>query len=481
MFTVDHIRYGFATNSSSSHSLAVWKDAGGDTDSRNEFYFGWDWFRLTSREAKRRYLAAQVYEQLNHRLGDSKSAAVLARDYVGVELPDDDREMVGVDHQSVWVLPKQWRGTLPDRDFVTALGAYLDRDDVVILGGNDNDDEPAGFNGGTASAVDLPLESGSTVARYDAAGGHWVLFDRARGNKIRFRFDSDKPAAARAEAPELVDVKITDYCPFDCNFCYQGSTPKGTHADFRYLESLAYALGNAKVFEVALGGGEPTFHPNFFEILERFAYYGVTPNFTTRNTDVRWWEKAVREKKIFDTIGGVAFSVNTPADIEAVEALRTNKDLFDWSARDRVSLQYIVGQDDTEEALRAILAAAKEKYFRLTLLGYKFTGRGAAFGQRSTPQWPDIVAEYKSARIGIDTVLAEAGRERLLALGLDGRCLAPADGSFSCYVDAVTQRMHRSSYHGDKGVSLRTSDTFLNVWKDVRIAPPPAPSVSPLV
>jgi uncharacterized radical SAM superfamily Fe-S cluster-containing enzyme len=306
MLKVDQIRYGFATNSSSSHSLAVWKGTPSEIQPDNEYFFGWDWFRLTTPFWKRRYLAAQVYSRINDFLQDERSARVLAQDYTGVELPVDRDEMVGIDHDSVWVLPSQWENGLPDREFITALGAYLDRNDVVILGGNDNEDDP-GIGGGSPSLIRFPTEQGSTVARYDAKGGHWTLFDRMEGTKVRFRFDSNKPAATLSDLPELVDIKITDYCPFGCGFCYQGSTPKGQHAETRYLEDLAWKLGQEHIFEVALGGGEPTYHPDFMGIVKSFRTNGVIPNFTTRNLDEKWWAQSCAAG-LMERVGGVAFS-----------------------------------------------------------------------------------------------------------------------------------------------------------------------------
>jgi len=53
---VDNIRYGFATNSSSTHSLAIWKsDAPIPTEPEPET-FGWEWFTANTQEGKEKYL-----------------------------------------------------------------------------------------------------------------------------------------------------------------------------------------------------------------------------------------------------------------------------------------------------------------------------------------------------------------------------------------------------------------------------------------
>lgn len=47
-----------------------------------------------------------------------------------------------------------------------------------------------------------------------------ALFNRVDGTKIRFAVGS----YTKAKRPELVDIKITDWCDVGCTFCYQNST-----------------------------------------------------------------------------------------------------------------------------------------------------------------------------------------------------------------------------------------------------------------
>jgi len=71
--------------------------------------------------------------------------------------------------------------------------------------------------------------------------------------------------------PELADISISNYCSKQCNFCYRNSGPSG---DFMSIKDYGFVLDNlsdkkwGKVFQVALGGGEPTEHPDFIKILE---------------------------------------------------------------------------------------------------------------------------------------------------------------------------------------------------------------------
>jgi uncharacterized radical SAM superfamily Fe-S cluster-containing enzyme len=201
---------------------------------------------------------------------------------------------------------------------------------IVILGGEDNRGARKAFRpeiveGTTPIGYRLGDSIPSGVARFDADLGQWVVFNAPTGLKIHLDLslpiEAPPPATAnngggdggggggggggddvddyyaeavrlwRAECPragavpELLDVSITDYCATGCPFCYRGSTEAGQHASTSYLRRLAAACGEAGVFEVAIGGGEPTEHPDFVEILRAFRDAGVVPNFTTRNVD----------------------------------------------------------------------------------------------------------------------------------------------------------------------------------------------------
>src|SRR6185503_11282388 len=152
----------------------------------------------------------------------------------------------------------------------------LMRPGVVVLGGNDNEEDCAHFDLNDhycgyghhffKDHPDIaPLKWGAElreegrdglVCRSD--GAWWTLFRRDSGAKVRMTFVDDAQPYVRSSAPELVDVKITDYCPFGCPFCYQGSTHQGLHADDEVLGALIRQLGELRVFEMAIGGGEPT-------------------------------------------------------------------------------------------------------------------------------------------------------------------------------------------------------------------------------
>ena len=103
------------------------------------------------------------------------------------------------------------------------------------------------------------------------------------GKTIRVALDSTKPITELAY-PEFYDVKLTGKCEGKCPWCYMDSKETDEHYDNAvqkikdYFEPMSE---NQRPFQVALGGGEPTSHPDFIEILKTFKELGIEPNYTT--------------------------------------------------------------------------------------------------------------------------------------------------------------------------------------------------------
>ncbi len=243
--------------------------------------------------------------------------------------------------------------------------------------------------------------------------------------------------------------------------CYQGSTREGAHANPYALYNFAKFCGENRVFEVAIGGGEPTLHPQFIHILRAFREAGVVPNFTTKN--LAWLRDAEAMPQILSLVGGFAYSVDTAADVAALHtALATAKvellqDGYHPSTNGpyaRARVQHVIGLDETPEQFEALLRTCADLQLPLTLLGFKTTGRGAAYGDRTNPGWLKVlreVAEEKYMHVGIDTVLADRYHDALITAGVPEWCLTRADGTFSCYYDAVASSLKPSSYEPDGG------------------------------
>jgi len=436
---IHNIRMGHATNSSSSHSIIVMERPPADEAPESD-EFGWENFTLASRGSKVPYLARILYSALNlpHRM-----AVAIVRDTLGYSPSEEGY----IDHDSLWSLPKASDGHV-HMGFAKELFDHILREGVVILGGNDNGDchpltsAGCGFDGGRFRGGSFH----SCITRKDEQG-FWTLFNKSSGAKLRLSFGGETgritASPTHSTVPELVDLKITDYCAKGCRFCYQGSSRVGKHADKGTMETILYELGfRLGVLEVAIGGGEPLEHPEFDSIIETAARDGITPNVTTR----RPLELAKRSRIVLDKIGAVGVSVGDDwlADIESAVILRRAM----GGGQDRLVLHAILGVDPLDQ----IVKTATALHMPVLILGFKGVGRGASYGGCAADTGKSLAAAIQSAwgvgcaRIGIDTCVAAKHKDVLDSLEIAPTLYDTQEGRFSMYVDAVEMFAAPSSY-----------------------------------
>jgi len=445
---IHNVRLGHATNSSSSHSI-IFDPV---TKATDDYYdFGWSFFTLASKEAKEEYLAATLQQNLQ-----GFSQPLVRAILKGLDLPTTEEH---VDHQSQYTLPYDFGTTNISIDFFNDFRQYLLRDGVVILGGNDNEDTTHDLydESKVKSFGNWYSEGPRMVCRKD--GEWWTLYDRTNGNRVIFSFE-DNPQPYKPTTPLLIDAKITDYCTHGCAYCYQGSTPQGKHMDDRC--TAAYPIGEANVFEVAIGGGEPTQCPSFESFCESLAYHGVVANFTTKSTD--WLEDERRARRILACTGAFAYSASPNSE----SILQRIYDIFSYRGYDlkKFTIQ-IIPAIFNKYQLQQLLSWCNKHNVRVTLLGYKTTGRGDAYKQIvvnkrwetfNESEWLSVLEEQHQAkslgRISIDTTLAAKYLDQLKASSIPEWLYHVEEGKYSMYMDLVNKTYGPSSYHLDKLIKV---------------------------
>ena len=254
---VHNVRYGFATNSSSTHSIVLINKGERILDDDDSQEYGWEFFTCASETSKRQYLGQTAKHCLArvHHLPNI-DAAIIASAWAGVEVDPEGY----IDHQSLITIPtsKKWNDSVVSRDFFNDLLAFVLRDDVAIVGGNDNEDHRHPIiEGGRAKPItqywsddeiDSPVlnlmrenDSEYLRGRYDATGKFWSLFSTRNGTKIRTSF-VEGANADKSEVPELVDIKITDYCKKGCYYCVAPNT-KVLTKDLVWIEISKLDIG----------------------------------------------------------------------------------------------------------------------------------------------------------------------------------------------------------------------------------------------
>jgi organic radical activating enzyme len=465
---IHNIRYGFATNSSSTHSIIISKENDTDFYDEDAFdHYGWNDFTLASPEAKRHYLTCMLDSNITRSYGQTNG-----KEYNGIirkianSFSGNREKLTEIDRQSNFNFPKEFNDRrFPHKEFFKEyLNYIINNNQILILGGNDNSDgHDLRRNSDDETIFDFLDNNNVTTCRYDKEYNFWSIFDRSSGHKIRFSFDNNI-TITKSSAPELVDLKITNYCNKNCEYCYQNSNTSGQHADFEDIKKIIDILADHEVFEIAIGGGEPTLHPNFIDIIEYCYYSGITPNFTTNNYEfiMNTYRKDLKE--LFKFIGAFAVTINNAQELKKIQSQLN----LDYYSSQKVTYQIVMGIV-TEKEYKDILNQAKHS--TITLLGFKENGRGKDFnkidyswlGQDLIDRYED---KYKARNIGVDTVIAKQFDKEFIAGNIDKRLYDTKEGKFSCYIDAIDMKIGPSSFCQDDEMKDFNSDTFLEDFKN---------------
>lgn len=456
MFTVTNVRLGFATNSSSAHSIILTQGAPTSTplkfisDDPETLSFGWENEKYSDAATKLAYVAAATYQSLRHaRLAEWQVATCMrelfAQTPIAGTIADISKrgfDSLCIDHQSAWSMPNPLSPNFPAM-VNSAIDFFLD-ERVSVQCGNDNaydeeDDEPL-FKTPADGVVLFPSEYGTT--RFKRDGAALIVYNTHNGAKIRLA--SADGTYNKASTPELVDLKITDACPFKCSFCYQSSLPQGKEPNYYgNILPVIQALGikGLGVFEVALGGGEPTSYPKFAQVLEECANNFVTPNFTTFAVD---W---LLDQRILDAVnmyaGGIGVSVHEPKQVK--KAIR----IKEKCPTKHVMVQHVLGTLNAADTLQLIFETRSAK-LPLLLLGYKSVG----FGKSGTPHPMALLLEefkrtpyaFTNLTLAVDTALVTNHPELMEFFDANKILVTSEEGKFSMYIDAVENFMASSSY-----------------------------------
>lgn len=450
-YVFSNIRLGYATNSSSSHSIIMLKDGmtlSDDTGCLWDWEYGWGDFTLASPEEKQKYVFCQLIGAYKDNGLTEHEAVVIANGMLGTTFclpwigPGGDSNFgYGVDHNSRWSIPRPHGEYTTMQHYVDYVNrTIINNDRAVILGGNDNSDghplrgcgkrmnEPEGFKFTTDPQ------------------GHMTFF-LGGGKKIRTKNLTTGADPTYSSVPELLDINITDRCNKGCPWCMENSTPDGKDADSGTLQSLAYRIGEMGVFEVAIGGGEPTLHENFVPFLYMLKNNGVTANFSTGVMD--WLDNNAIVHAVKECCGAVAFSTQ---DIkQALEWVSRAND-----ARINDAVHFIVGLNDGDSLTDMLLALSSGHSWlgtRLVLLGLKaqgrYAGRDVSNGEWWKPfQLNEQFRKMLNGSIAIDSSLVQDVKDNMPEV--DPRTYEVSDGRFSMYYDAVKEEAGVSSHRSER-------------------------------
>lgn len=175
--------------------------------------------------------------------------------------------------------------------------------------------------------------------------------------------------------PEFYDVKVTPKCDGNCPYCYQNSLctlehPTDLVKKFRWF--FGRMTQNQKPFQIAFGGGEPTGHPEFIELMLECYNMGIMPNYTTNGM---WVDYTKFDKMQLLTVtkkfcGGVAVSTHPHLERYWKEAtnIYIDKEIF-------TNLHIIIGDKKSIDDFSKVYNEFKGKVKYFVLLPLTAQGR----------------------------------------------------------------------------------------------------------
>jgi hypothetical protein len=257
--------------------------------------------------------------------------------------------------------------------------------------------------------------------------GNCIVKIYSDGTKVR-EYDEDP----LPEYPESIDLKITDYCENNCPQCHESSSTDGSCADHENIIGILEGL--PKGVEIAVGGGDPTSHPDLLSILYNLKMAGLIANMTVHANQ---WAKEWGNLNGYmgcDLIHGLGVSYSP------ILSLCTN-----FQFHSRCVLHVIAGLNTPEEIKHY------DEFRNILILGYKTCGRGARYFpskfdenmRRLAYFLPGIMQSYK---VSFDNLALEQLRVRgLVSDEIWDKYYMGDEGQFTMYIDAVKREYAASS------------------------------------
>jgi len=286
--------------------------------------------------------------------------------------------------------------------------------------------------------------------------GYNYIFRKSDGYAMRWgKTEDDDPFWG--PAPELADISISNRCSNGCSFCYRDSLPDGplmSVEDFKFVMEQLPAT-----FQLALGGGEPTEHPDLIEILKIARESGKVPNYTTNGT--RLTDQIIAASKKY--CGAVAISWSDIA-LEAVDKF--------VKGGVKTNIHFILSPNTIEQGIELM---KKPELFgdgginAVVFLLHKAIGRGQ---QKDTPtfeQTRPLIKEAFSTEVSVAFDVCAiphiAAAEKADNIEVNWDLLDFCDGSrFTVYVDEALNVAPCSFIKGNQFTESLREKSMIEIW-----------------
>ena len=472
-----NFRKGYATNSSSTHSI-IYRNKDEMFEDLNifelDFYDRFDNTIAASREGKIKYIAANIF--FNKKLFEimclyypemkqyEEKAKYITENTLKVlnnEITYDDfyEKKFGMYDRGALYFSNS-KNLEANIDYLRNI---IDNDDIIIVGGSDEGD----FVYYTIEnhkelpkpeEIDLYRTKGKGIFKN---GNYWVGYGSYKGGRLRFATTNHNCIPSY---PELIDLKITNKCNNNCKFCYMDSNKDGQHADLNFLKRIINKISTNdfdtydKRIEFSIGGGDILLYPQLEELFSFITKQGHIVNTTINAKDA---PKVAEDKKLFgifkNYVKGIGVSVNNEEDIPKILQLR-NKLTAKNNDFKQITIHIIPELLGTEKTIELIKKVKSHNFYSILLLGYKTNGRGKT--QNHSDFTDDELEQIFDGNysINVDTTFANKYYNWLKDNFETEHTLTLNEGEYSMYIDGVTKKAYKSSYQLDKPYNIEPKE-----------------------
>ena len=286
------------------------------------------------------------------------------------------------------------------------------------------------------------------ISKYKNGNYNVVIFDD--GTKIRF---NDKDCLI-PEFTESLDMKISNYCPYNCPMCHEKSSDTGEYGkilNHPFIKTLHSGT------ELALGGGAVTYHPHLIPFLKQLKQQEVLPSITINQ---REWE----ETKINHLINeGLIYGLG-------VSFVSFDDEVWDKILQIPNAVVHLIAGYHSPEVFEYFA----NKGAKILILGYKDWGRGKNYLELHKEGIPLRIAAVeemlpmlftKCKVVSFDNLSIEqlhirevVGEEKWKEFYMGN------DGQYTMYVDLVKGECAKSSTSPDR----RPLSEFNDLWQELK-------------
>ncbi len=200
--------------------------------------------------------------------------------------------------------------------------------------------------------------------------------------------------------PHLLDVSITNRCNRCCDFCYRKSNKSGTDISLKDYQLILDNAQKCRVQQIAIGGGEPTLHPEFCNFLKMTRDCGIIPNYSTNGENLT--REILLQSKVY--CGAVAISIYD--DIYEYETII--KHFLDFGIK--LNLHFILRADKIEEYILLLNKPPMwiSKINAIIFLNYKPANGNHSLCFKNCPlgllsRFFESISLFEACGIGFDT------------------------------------------------------------------------------